>query len=120
MSLTGKQIRELNSAYKSVYVKQEPVVENLAITEEQFEELCISLLAEAFEIYGMDVYGQIDIQEVTDPKTATKNLAKEIIKQGIKGTIKTLKYPAIFALGADSATGGKGTRTALGLSLIHI
>ena len=37
MSLTGKQIRELNSAYKSVYVKQEPVVENLAITEELFE-----------------------------------------------------------------------------------
>ena len=37
MSLTGKQIRELNSAYKSVYVKQEPVVENLAITEELFD-----------------------------------------------------------------------------------
>ena len=48
MSLTGKQIRELNSAYKSIYVKQEPVVENLAITEELFEELCITILAEAF------------------------------------------------------------------------
>ena len=54
MSLTGKQIRELNSAYKSIYVKQEP--ENLAITEEQFEEWCITILAEAFESYGMEVY----------------------------------------------------------------
>ena len=115
MSLTGKQIRELNSAYKSIYVQQEPVVENLAITEEQFEELCITILAEAFESYGMEVYGQTDIQEAIDPKTNAKNLAKEIIKQGIKGTIKTLKYPAIFGLGADTATGGKGSRTVLGL-----
>ena len=115
MSLTGKQIRELNSAYKSIYVKQEPVVENLAITEEQFEELCITILAEAFESYGMEVYGQTDLQEVTDPKTNLKNVAKEIIKQGIKKTIKTLKYPAIFGLGADTATGGKGSRTVLGL-----
>ena len=115
MSLTGKQIRELNSAYNSVYAKQEPVVENLAITEEQFEELCISILAEAFESYGMEVYGQTDLQEVIDPKTSVKNVAKEIIKQGIKGTIKTLKYPAIFGLGADTATGGKGSRTVLGL-----
>ena len=115
MSLTGKQIRELNSAYNSVYVKQEPVVENLAITEEQFEELCISILAEAFESYGMEVYDQTDLQEIADPKTSAKNVAKEIIKQGIKGTIKTLKYPAIFGLGADTATGGKGSRTLLGL-----
>ena len=49
MSLTGKQIRELNS-YNNVYAKQEPEVENLAITEELFEELCISILAEAFEV----------------------------------------------------------------------
>ena len=56
MSLTGKQIRELNYAYKSVYAKQEPVVENLAITEEQFEELCITILAEAFDSYGIELY----------------------------------------------------------------
>ena len=113
MSLTGKQIRELNSAYKSIYVKQEP--ENLAITEEQFEEWCITILAEAFESYGMEVYNQTDLQEMADPKAPVKQIAKEIIKQGIKGTIKTLKYPAIFGLGADTATGGKGTRTVLGL-----
>ena len=115
MSLTGKQIRELNYAYKSVYAKQEPVVENLAITEEQFEELCITILAEAFESYGMEVYDQSDLQEVVDPKAPVKQIAKEIIKQGIKKTIKTLKYPAIFGLGADTATGGKGSRTVLGL-----
>ena len=113
MSLTGKQIRELNSAYKSIYVKQEP--ENLAITEEQFEEWCITILAEAFESYGMVVYDQTDLQEVTNPKDQVKNIAKEIIKQGIKGTFKAIKYPAIFGLGADTATGGKGSRTVLGL-----
>ena len=116
MSLTGKQIRELNSAYKSVYVKQEPVVENLAITKKEFEELCITILAEAFEGSGVEIHDQTDLlQEVVDPKTSVKNVAKEIIKQGIKKTIKTLKYPAIFGLGADTATGGKGSRTVLGL-----
>ena len=115
MSLTGKQIRELNSAYNSVYAKQEPVVENLAITEEQFEELCISILAEAFESYGMEVYDQTDLQEVTNPKDQVKNIAKEILKQSIKKGIKYTKYPAIFGLGADTATGGKVSRTGLGM-----
>ncbi len=115
MSLTGKQIRELNSAYQSIYVKQEPEVENLAITEELFEELCISILAEAFESHGIEIYDHTDLHEAADPKAPVKQIAKEIIKQGIKGTIKTLKYPAIFGLGADTATGGKGTRTVLGL-----
>ena len=84
MSLTGKQIRELNSAYKSVYVKQEPVVENLAITEELFEELCISILAEAFESHGIEIYDQTDLQEVVDPKTQAKNVAKGLIKKALK------------------------------------
>ena len=133
MSLTGKQIRELNSAYQSIYVKQDPEVENLAITEELFEELCISILAEAFESHGIEIYDHTDLHEAADPKAPVKQIAKEIIKQGIKGTIKTLKYPAIFGLGADTATGGKVSRTGLGmlnniipfardmyLSLIHI
>ena len=45
------------------------------ITEEQFEELCSSLLAEAFESYGMEVYGQTGLQEAVDPKTQVKNVA---------------------------------------------
>ena len=115
MSLTGKQIRELNSAYKSIYVKQEPVVENLALTEELFEELCISILAEAFESHGIEIHDQTNLQEVVDPKTNIKNIAKEVIKQTIKKGIQTLKYPAIFGLGADTATGGKVSRTGLGI-----
>ena len=118
MSLTGKQIRELNSAYKSVYVKQEPVVENLAITEELFEELCISILAEAFESHGIEIYDQTDLQEVVDPKTQAKNVAKGLIKKGIKGTIKTLINPKTLlgvGIGADATTGGKFTRTGLGI-----
>ena len=61
MSLTGKQIRELNSAYNSVYVKQESVVEDIAITKEEFEELCITILAEAFECSGVEVHDQTDL-----------------------------------------------------------
>ena len=66
MSLTGKQIRELNSAYQSIYVKQEPEVENLAITEELFEELCISILAEAFDSYGIEILGSIVSNLIND------------------------------------------------------
>ena len=118
MSLTGKQIRELNSAYKSIYVEQEPEVENLAITEEQFEELCISILAEAFESHGIEIYDQTDLQEVIDPKTQAKNVAKEFIKKGIKGTIKTILNPKTLlgvGIGADATTGGKVSRTGLGI-----
>ena len=120
MSLTGKQIRELNSAYKSIYVKQESVVENLAITKEEFNELCISILAEAFEGNGIEIYDQTDLlQEVTDPKTQAKNIVKELIKKGVKGTIKTLINPKTLlgiGIGADATTGGKFTRTGLGLA----
>ena len=118
MSLTGKQIRELNSAYNDVYAKQEPEVENLAITEELFEELCISILAEAFESHGIEIYDQTDLQEVVDPKTQAKNVAKGLIKKGIKGTIKTLINPKTLlgvGIGADATTGGKVTRTGLGI-----
>ena len=118
MSLTGKQIRELNSAYQSIYVKQEPKVENLAITEELFEELCISILAEAFESHGIEIYDQTDLQEVIDPKTQAKNVAKEFIKKGIKGTIKTIINPKTLlgvGIGADATTGGKVSRTGLGI-----
>ena len=118
MSLTGKQIRELNSAYNDVYAKQEPEVENLAITEELFEELCISILAEAFESHGIEIYDQTDLQEVIDPKTQAKNVAKELIKKGIKGTIKTIINPKTLlgvGIGADATTGGKVTRTGLGI-----
>ena len=118
MSLTGKQIRELNSAYNDVYAKQEPEVENLAITEELFEELCISILAEAFESHGIEIYDQTDLQEVIDPKTQAKNVAKGLIKKGIKGTIKTLINPKTLlgvGIGADATTGGKFTRTGLGI-----
>ncbi len=118
MSLTGKQIRELNSAYNNVYAKQEPEVENLAITEELFEELCISILAEAFESHGIEIYDQTDLQEVIDPKTQAKNVAKEFIKKGIKGTIKTIINPKTLlgvGIGADATTGGKVSRTGLGI-----
>ena len=119
MSLTGKQIRELNSAYNSVYAKQEPVVENLAITKEEFEELCITILAEAFEGSGVEIHDQTDLlQEVVDPKTQAKNYAKELIKKGIKGTIKTLVNPKTLlgvGIGADLTTGRKFSRTGLGL-----
>ena len=118
MSLTGKQIRELNSAYNNVYAKQEPEVENLAITEELFEELCISILAEAFESHGIEIYDQTDLQEVIDPKTQAKNVAKEFIKKGIKGTIKTIINPKTLlgvGIGADATTGGKVSRTGLGV-----
>ena len=77
--------------------------------------MCISILAEAFESHGIEIYDHTDLHEVVDPKTQAKNVAKELIKQGIKKTIKTLKYPAIFGLGADTATGGKVSRTGLGM-----
>ena len=116
MSLTGKQIRELNSAYNSVYVKQESVVEDIAITKEEFEELCITILAEAFEGSGVEVHDQTDLLQ--EASLNPKDLAKEVIKKGIKGTIKTLINPKTLlgvGIGADATTGGKFTRTGLGI-----
>jgi len=122
MSLTGKQIRELNSAYKSVYAKPEPIEENLAITKEEFEELCISILVEAFEGNGIEVYDQTDltprqIQEA--PSANPKDIAKNLIKTGIKKTIKTVISPKTLlgiGIGADATTGGNVSRTGLAVA----
>ena len=40
MSLTGKQIRELNNAYQSVYKKPEESEDLVVLTQEDFESLC--------------------------------------------------------------------------------
>ena len=122
MSLTGKQIRELNSAYKSIYIQQESVVEDVTITKEEFEELCVSILAEAFEGNGIEVYDQTDltprqIQEA--PSLNPKDAAKSIIKQGIKTGLKKLfSIPTAIGIGigADATTGGNVSRTGLAVA----
>ena len=53
MSLTGKQVREVQSLYESVYAPKE-IKEDIILTEEEFEELCESILEEAFDAIVLD------------------------------------------------------------------
>ena len=55
MSLTGKQVRELQSLYESVYAEK-PEKEDVVLTQEEFDELCLVILQEAFESSGVEIF----------------------------------------------------------------
>ena len=55
MSLTGKQVRELQSLYESVYAEK-PEKEDVVLTQEEFDELCLVILQEAFDSSGVEIF----------------------------------------------------------------
>ena len=55
MSLTGKQVRELQSLYESVYAEK-PEKEDVILTQEEFDQVCLVILQEAFESSGVEIF----------------------------------------------------------------
>ena len=53
MSLTGNQVRDLQSLYESIYSPKK-LKEDVILTKEEFEELCEYILEEAFGAISLD------------------------------------------------------------------
>ena len=94
MSLNSKQIREIQSLYESVYA---PKVENenqVVITHEEFEELCVSILQEVLFQENVDFYlqeGQ-DLNQIALHEDPIKSQVKNTLRQGV---MKNLVKPGL-------------------------
>ena len=101
MSLTGKQVRELQSLYESVYAPKE-IKEDIILTEEEFEELCESILEEAFDAIVLDEIVKKTI------KTAASN-------PGFRSKALDLMKTAASKVFKPKTTAGGLTRAGLGI-----
>ena len=73
MSLTGKQIRELNNAYQSVYKEPEESEDLVVLTQEDFESLCVEILSEVFESSNIELLNSQLVERAPfDPRTTVK------------------------------------------------
>jgi hypothetical protein len=114
MSLTGKQVGELQALYKSVYSSKE-IKEDIILTNEEFKELCEHILGEAFDAIVLDEA----VKEIA--KTAVKNpgLRSKALNL-LKGAASKVFLPKTIAGGAtriigagvEGATGGKNIKHA--------
>ena len=96
MSLTGKQVRELQSLYESVY-SEKPEKEDVVLTQEEFDQLCYVILQEAFESSGVEIF------EGRKKLTLIQKGYRHIVKPAID-YIKKNKVQ----LGTSAAVGGAG------------
>ena len=96
MSLTGKQVRELQSLYESVYAEK-PEKEDVVLTQEDFDQLCLVILQEAFESSGVEIF------EGRKKITLLQKGYRHIVKPAID-YIKKNKVQ----LGTSAAVGGAG------------
>ena len=96
MSLTGKQVRELQSLYESVYAEK-PEKEDVVLTQEDFDQLCLVILQEAFESSGVEIF------EGRKKLTLIQKGYRHIVKPAID-YIKKNKVQ----LGTSAAVGGAG------------
>ena len=96
MSLTGKQVRELQSLYESVYAEK-PEKEDVVLTQEDFDQLCLVILQEAFES------SEVEIFEGRKKITLLQKGYRHIVKPAID-YIKKNKVQ----LGTSAAVGGAG------------
>ena len=96
MSLTGKQVRELQSLYESVY-SEKPEKEDVVLTQEEFDQLCMVILQEAFESSGVEIF------EGRKKLTLMQKGYRHIVKPAID-YIKKNKVQ----LGTSAAVGGAG------------
>ena len=104
MSLTGNQVRDLQSLYESIYSPKK-LKEDVILTKEEFEELCEYILEEAF--------GAISLDEGMKAKAFSllkKGAQKLFMPTTAKGQAVRLGGVGTVA-GIEGATGGKGTRT---------
>ena len=119
MSLTGKQVRELQSLYESVYAPKE-IKEDIILTEEEFEELCESILEEAFDAIVLDEIVKKTIKTAaSNPGFRSKALdlmktaASKIFKPKTTAGGLTRLGVAGGAGAIEGKTDGKTTRTGL-------
>ena len=119
MSLTGKQVRELQSLYESVYAPKE-IKEDIILTEEEFEELCESILEEAFDAIVIDEIVKKTIKTAaSNPGFRSKALdlmktaASKIFKPKTTAGGLTRLGVAGGAGAIEGKTDGKTTRTGL-------
>ena len=121
MSLTGKQVRELQSLYESVYAPKQ-LKEDIVLTEEEFEEICECILEEAFDAIVLDEIVKKTIQTAAkNPGLRSKALdlmktaASKIFKpKTTKGSLTRLGI-AGGAGAIEGKTDGKVTRTGLAI-----
>ena len=117
MSLTGKQVGELQALYKSVYSSKE-IKEDIILTNEELEELCEHILGEAFDAIVIDEMVKKTIQTAaSNPGLRSKALNL------MKGAASKLFQPKTTAGGAtriggaitagaiEGKTDGKVTKT---------
>ena len=97
MSLTGKQVRELQALYESVYAEK-PEKEDVILTQEEFDQLCLVILQEAFESSGVEIF------EGRRKLTMLDKGYKHIVKPAIDYVKKNK-----FQLGATAGLTGAGT-----------
>ena len=119
MSLTGKQVRELQSLYESVYAPKQ-LKEDIVLTEEEFEEICECILEEAFDAIVLDEIVKKTIRSAAkNPGLRSKALdlmktaASKIFKpKTTKGSLTRLGI-AGGAGAIEGKTDGKVTRFGL-------
>ena len=97
MSLTGKQVRELQSLYESMY-EEKPQKEDIILTQEEFDQVCLVILAEAFKT------SEVELFEGRPKITMMQKGYKHIVKPAID-YVKNNK----FQLGATAGLTGAGT-----------
>ena len=119
MSLTGKQVRELQSLYESVYASEE-IKEDIILTEEEFGELCECILEEAFDAIILDEIVKKTIKTAaSNPGFRSKALdlmktaASKIFKPKTTAGGITRVSGAVTAGAIEGKRDGKTTRTGL-------
>ena len=104
MSLTGNQVRDLQSLYESIYAPKQ-LKEDVILTKEEFEELCEYILEEAFSAISLD-----EGMKAKAFSLLKKGAQKLFMPTTAKGQAVRLGGVGTVA-GIEGATGGKGTRT---------
>ena len=117
MSLTGKQVGELQALYKSVYSSKE-IKEDIILTNEELEELCEHILGEAFDAIVLDEVKKEFIKTAaSNPELRSKALnlmkraASKLFQPKTTAGGVTRAGGAITAGAIEGKTDGKVTKT---------
>ena len=117
MSLTGKQVGELQALYKSVYSSKE-IKEDIILTNEELEELCEHILGEAFDAIVIDEMVKKTIQTAasnpglrSNALKLMKDAASKLFQPKTTAGGVTRIGGAITAGAIEGKTDGKVTKT---------
>ena len=115
MSLTGKQVGELQALYKSVYSSKE-IKEDIILTNEEFKELCEHILGEAFDAIVLDEMGKKILQTAAS-NPGLRSKALDLMKTAASKVFATTKKGqavriggAASVAGLEGVTGGKNIK----------